>query len=374
MSNNKSDQGKVELWHKLLHDAAHLFSIGEIEEGQQLINTIDQQMHSFIEETTLPSQPVKEDNKVGEIEQPAVFFGRMVDETKNILRELKLLRVLKHYGFESVEDAISKVDNLPPVKEDKESVLTFEIEVAETYYPVKCDVCGWMGSSEKLEGGHALADTGDYGDCYCPVCGNTEPEETEQIQPITAWKDAVEKMSGLLKKALQINEDNHWKISGIQIDYEEKLKQLSTHTVLTEEQLEEEIEQLFENHTDGAVGLTESIKKGVKDFVITKMSFPNHLAAEQLQEEADRLYPDLEDTNTFPVHVRAVQRNAHIAARKMSFLNHVTAEHIWEAAEKRIENDNDCSCGKCDYCTEVKPNEEIPPDKQTVLLSLNLKK
>ena len=140
MSNNKSDQGKVELWHKLLHDAAHLFSIGEIEEGQQLINTIDQQMHSFIEETTLPSQPVKEDNKVGEIEQPAVFFGRMVDETKNILRELKLLRVLKHYGFESVEDAISKVDNLPPVKEDKESVLTFEIEVAETYYPVKCDV------------------------------------------------------------------------------------------------------------------------------------------------------------------------------------------------------------------------------------------
>jgi hypothetical protein len=34
-----------------------------------------------------------------------------------------------------------------------------------------CSSCGWKGCSCELEGGHQIADTGDYGDCYCPKCG-----------------------------------------------------------------------------------------------------------------------------------------------------------------------------------------------------------
>ncbi len=38
------------------------------------------------------------------------------------------------------------------------------------WFPCQCESCGWVGSSEKLEGGHQIADTGDYSDCYCPSC------------------------------------------------------------------------------------------------------------------------------------------------------------------------------------------------------------
>ena len=39
--------------------------------------------------------------------------------------------------------------------------------------------CGWWGSSELLDGGGQIADTGDYGDCYCPVCGNSDLDDKE---------------------------------------------------------------------------------------------------------------------------------------------------------------------------------------------------
>jgi len=44
------------------------------------------------------------------------------------------------------------------------------------FYTVEC-ACGWWGSSELLLGGGQIADTGDYGDSYCPVCNSTELDE-----------------------------------------------------------------------------------------------------------------------------------------------------------------------------------------------------
>ena len=41
------------------------------------------------------------------------------------------------------------------------------------WYDAECDRCGWFGSSEYLLGGAPIADTGDYGDVYCPICGNS---------------------------------------------------------------------------------------------------------------------------------------------------------------------------------------------------------
>jgi hypothetical protein len=49
----------------------------------------------------------------------------------------------------------------------------------ERYYTAECDNCGWWGSSKYLDGGGAIADTGDHFDCYCPVCGNVDINEKD---------------------------------------------------------------------------------------------------------------------------------------------------------------------------------------------------
>lgn len=38
------------------------------------------------------------------------------------------------------------------------------------YWQFDCE-CGFSGLSLFVHGGGQIADTGDYGDCYCPCCG-----------------------------------------------------------------------------------------------------------------------------------------------------------------------------------------------------------
>jgi hypothetical protein len=45
--------------------------------------------------------------------------------------------------------------------------------MGKKYYPYVCEKCGNKGMSNELAGGTPIADTGDYDDCYCPVCGST---------------------------------------------------------------------------------------------------------------------------------------------------------------------------------------------------------
>lgn len=45
------------------------------------------------------------------------------------------------------------------------------------WFNVCCQSCGWTGSSEFLDGGGQIADTGDYGDIYCPNCGQIDPDD-----------------------------------------------------------------------------------------------------------------------------------------------------------------------------------------------------
>jgi len=46
--------------------------------------------------------------------------------------------------------------------------------VRDSYYLVECGECGEIYPSNKLDGGCQIADTGDYGNCYCPHCGAAE--------------------------------------------------------------------------------------------------------------------------------------------------------------------------------------------------------
>lgn len=50
-------------------------------------------------------------------------------------------------------------------------------EQKKGYYTAECEKCGWWGSSVLLDGGGQIADTGDYDDPYCPVCGNKDLDE-----------------------------------------------------------------------------------------------------------------------------------------------------------------------------------------------------
>lgn len=55
--------------------------------------------------------------------------------------------------------------------------LSYRDNADPKFYTASCSICGWFGSSSLLDGGGQIADTGDYGDCYCPVCGNTNIDE-----------------------------------------------------------------------------------------------------------------------------------------------------------------------------------------------------
>lgn len=44
-------------------------------------------------------------------------------------------------------------------------------EELEKYWIAKCVKCSWTGLSRDCDGGHPIADTGDYTDCICPICG-----------------------------------------------------------------------------------------------------------------------------------------------------------------------------------------------------------
>ena len=82
-----------------------------------------------------------------------------------------------HFDW-GVVNQIDCLDRL--VKNLKIAPLCFKFCPPESnFYTAMCGKCGWWGSSEFLDGGGQIADTGDYGDCYCPVCGNSDLDELE---------------------------------------------------------------------------------------------------------------------------------------------------------------------------------------------------
>jgi hypothetical protein len=64
----------------------------------------------------------------------------------------------------------------------------FEVIDSHKWFLSECEDCGWQGSSEKLLGGGALADTGDYGDCYCPKC---ESRKVEEVNTFPSYEGLV---------------------------------------------------------------------------------------------------------------------------------------------------------------------------------------
>lgn len=68
------------------------------------------------------------------------------------------------------------------------------------HYPSECTHCGWIGSSEQLHGGGQIADTGDYDDVYCPICGSRDLDDPDNDQPISNYVARLGKALQATKK------------------------------------------------------------------------------------------------------------------------------------------------------------------------------
>lgn len=76
--------------------------------------------------------------------------------------------------------------NFPATHPRKGESTYFEYKVLtavyprDTYFPVKCEKCGWESWSHLADGGGQIADTGDYSDVYCPKCGSLDLDDIAQ--------------------------------------------------------------------------------------------------------------------------------------------------------------------------------------------------
>ena len=74
--------------------------------------------------------------------------------------------------------------------------------VEGSYYLVECCNCGEMYPSNLLDGGDAIADSGDYGDCYCHLCGSDDTERADwgdvNSNEAKAWNFQQKRIEALL--------------------------------------------------------------------------------------------------------------------------------------------------------------------------------
>lgn len=75
-------------------------------------------------------------------------------------------------GGIKVVEWLDETDPLP-AEGLRESVVQI-VHNGENKYWCKCESCGWENSSEFVNGGGAIGDTGDYSDVTCPVCGSNK--------------------------------------------------------------------------------------------------------------------------------------------------------------------------------------------------------
>lgn len=90
-----------------------------------------------------------------------------------------------------------------------------KIKPKDGYFVAECSKCGFRASSSEWLGGGQIADTGDYGDSYCPVCGQIDCEEADDdtyidqrellLKTISDQRDLLDKMQWELYEAKQLS-------------------------------------------------------------------------------------------------------------------------------------------------------------------------
>ena len=110
----------------------------------------------------------------------------IADGDKRNVEAMKLF--LHKLATDYIEDGEHSIDWEKVSWIDTLNTMLYNLENAKHYFKpyegdglfftCECE-CGWWGSSEFLTGGGQIADTGDYSDCYCPVCGSTDIYDKE---------------------------------------------------------------------------------------------------------------------------------------------------------------------------------------------------
>lgn len=112
-------------------------------------------------------QSIRNKNSLITIVQENIFNG--------IIKDISSLDKTDGMGLD--EDSIQKLELLHFIQHNLKYGAAYfkrisEADQEKSWYNAECDKCGWFGSSQFLLGGGQIADTGDYGDVYCPICGN----------------------------------------------------------------------------------------------------------------------------------------------------------------------------------------------------------
>lgn len=63
------------------------------------------------------------------------------------------------------------------------------------YYVCKCQSCDAIFNSKHCNGGEPIADQGDFGDAYCPNCGEVDPNECDDAAAV--WNTQQRKINKL---------------------------------------------------------------------------------------------------------------------------------------------------------------------------------
>jgi predicted RNA-binding Zn-ribbon protein involved in translation (DUF1610 family) len=94
----------------------------------------------------------------------------LLEKTRELVRGFMVVENLEKY-----EELCLLLDSIKA--ELRKGVLA---DASSRYYNVKCEKCGWYGSTEFVDGGGQIADTGDYNDIFCPACGSVDLEDLEE--------------------------------------------------------------------------------------------------------------------------------------------------------------------------------------------------
>ncbi|EPA7489325.1 hypothetical protein ACRARQ_003777 [Yersinia enterocolitica] len=173
------------------------------------------------------------------------------------------------------------------------------------YYVVECGNCGEVFPSQQLDGGGAIADTGDYDDAYCPHCNAVDPDECynaglvwnvqqAKINALITALEAAQKESQQWYSVVEaaISDDAEWRKQSNTAS--EAIGYLTTGIVMLKERAEKaEAELLAANEK-----LSEHVVLPTGFILVPKKPTAGMIAAAL---ECDDVAYDLEDDSIFCV-------------------------------------------------------------------------
>lgn len=89
------------------------------------------------------------------------------------------------------------------------------------FYVCQCQSCDAIFNSKHCDGGEPIADQGDFGDAYCPNCGEVDPQECDAAAAV--WNTQQRKINKL-SPLIQVSKIFHALLADLPEEYKDKLQ------------------------------------------------------------------------------------------------------------------------------------------------------